>query len=64
MALVAFTIITLTMLMSRLWPMDDSAAEAEGVEAWFHGDAYPAYVIIAVVLVVIYVLGVVYGPTT
>ena len=63
MALVAFTIITLTMLMSRLWPMDDSAAEAEGIEAWFHADAYPAYVIIAVVLVVIYVLGMVYGST-
>ena len=63
MALTAFTIITLMMLMSRLWPMDDSDAEAEGIEAWFHADAYPAYVIIAVVLLVIYVLGVVYGPT-
>jgi len=63
MALTAFTIITLMMLMSRLWPMDDSDAEAEGIAAWFHADAYPAYVIIAVVLVVIYVLGMVYGPT-
>lgn len=63
MALMAFTIITLMMLMSRLWPMDDSAAEAEGLDAWFHTDAYPAYVIIAVVLVVIYGLTVIFGPT-
>jgi disulfide bond formation protein DsbB len=63
MALVAFTIITLMMVLSQMWPMDDSDAEAEGFSAWFHADAYPVYVIIAVVLGVIKVLEVVYGPT-
>lgn len=63
MALTAFTIITLMMILSQMWPMDDSAAEAEGLAAWFHADSYPVYVIIAVVLIVIKVLEVVYGPT-